>query len=158
VYVYPDPPWYRSVALKGGILVVNPFTVLVPLGLASVLALRLSGRREVGRPGPEEVVQQHEPRTQAYSAVPRFEWLIDMYWQAVAIVVGLTGVDMKPSMTMREYLGAVEPMLDGLKGKFGVLTVVAEKALYAPSVSSEELEYAKKAFEGLRTAYVEVHI
>jgi hypothetical protein len=155
VYVYPDPPWYRSVVLKGSILVVNPFTVLVPLGLASVLALRLSGRREVERPVPEEVVQQHEPRTQAYPVIPRLEWLIDMYWQAVTIVIGLTGVDMKPSMTMREYLEAVGPKLSGLKAGFEVLTVVAEKTLYAPTVSPEELEHAREAFKDLRTAYVE---
>ena len=155
VYVYPDPPWYRSVVLKGSILVVNPFTVLVPFGLASVLALRLSGRREVGRPVPEAVDQQHELRTQAYPVIPGLEWLIDMYWQAVSIVIGLTGVDMKPSMTMREYLEAVGPKLSGLRAGFEVLTVVTEKALYAPAVSPEELEHAREAFKGLRTAYVE---
>ena len=158
VYVYPDPPWYRSVALKGSILVINPFTILVPFGLVSVLALRLSWRREVGGPGPEEVVQQHETQRQAYPLAPRLEWLIDMYWQAVAIVIGLTGVDMKPSMTMREYLGAVGPMLGGLRTGFEVLTAAAEKALYAPAVPSEELEYARKAFEGLKTAYVKAHL
>jgi hypothetical protein len=35
------------------------------------------------------------------------------------------------------------------------LTVVAEKALYAPTVSPEELEHAREAFKGLRTTYVE---
>jgi hypothetical protein len=104
---------------------------------------------------PEEVVQQHEPRTQAYPVIPRLEWLIDMYWQAVTIVIGLTGVDMKPSMTMREYLEAVGPKLSGLKAGFEVLTVVAEKTLYAPTVSPEELEHAREAFKDLRTAYVE---
>ncbi len=160
VYVSPDPPWYRSVALKGSILVINPFTALVPFGLVSVLALKLSGRRKVGGAEPEEGLRRQEaqPPRQAYSVDPRLEWLVDVYWQAVAIVIGLTGVDMKPSMTMREYLEAVGPRLGGLRAGFAALTVVAEKVLYSPAVSSEELEYARKAFEELRTAYVEVHI
>ena len=158
VYVSPDLPWYRSVALKGTILVVNPFTILVPFGLVSALALKLSRGRKTGGAGPEEGFQRREAPVKAYSVASGLEWLIDMYWQAVVIVSRLTGVEMKPSMTMREYLDAVGSRLGSFRAGFEALTVAAEKALYSPSVSAEEVESAGKALEQLKVAHVEVQL
>jgi len=76
-----------------------------------------------------------------------------MYWQAVAIVNRMTGVEMSPPMTIREYLNSVGPRLGGLRSAFELLSIVAEKALYAPSVSREELEAAEKALEELKVAH-----
>jgi hypothetical protein len=160
VYVSPDLPWYRSAALRGSILVVNPLTVLFPFGLVSALALKLSRGRRIEGAEPEEVFQGQEAQRQApvkaYSAASGLEWLIDMYWQAVVIVSRLTGVYMKPFMTMREYLDAVRHGLGGLRAGFEALTVAAEKALYSPAVSAEEVESARKALEELKVAHVEV--
>ena len=94
----------------------------------------------------------------AYSVASGLERLIDMYWQAVVIVSRLTGVEMKPSMTMREYLDAVGPRLGSFRNGFEALTVAAEKAIYSPAVSAEEVESARKALEQLKVAHVEVQL
>jgi hypothetical protein len=59
---------------------------------------------------------------------------------------------------MREYLQAVAPRLGGLRAGFEALTLAAEKALYAPTVSAEEAESAKKALEKLKMVHVEVQL
>ena len=81
-----------------------------------------------------------------------------MYWQAVFIVSRLTGVEMKPSMTMREYLEAAGCKLNGFKAWFKDLTIAAEKTLYSPAISAEEIESARKALDELKAAYVEVQL
>jgi len=159
VYVSPDPPWYRGTALEGSILVINPITVLAPFGLASALTLRLS-RREGLEPkdvGFKESLQK-QASVKGYFVSSELEWIIDMYWQAVVIVSRLTGVEMKPSMTMREYLEATGSRLNGLGAGFKVLTIAAEKALYSPAISAEEAELAGKALEQLKTAHVELQL
>jgi hypothetical protein len=162
VHVYPDLPWYRSAGLRGSLLVVNPLTITVPLGLVSALALRLPRGRKVEAAELEEGLRGREAQPQApvkaYFAASGLQWLIDLYWQAVVIVIRLTGVDMKPPMTMREYLQAVSSSLGGLRAAFEALTLAAEKALYAPTVSAEEAESAKKALEKLKRAHVEVQL
>jgi hypothetical protein len=162
VHVYPDLPWYRSAGLRGSLLVVNPLTIMVPLGLVPALALKLPRGRKIEAAELEEGLQGREAQPQApvkaYSAASGLEWLIDLYWQAVVIVSRLTGVDMKPPMTMREYLQAVAPRLANLRAGFEALTLAAEKALYAPTVSAEEAESAKKALEKLKMVHVEVQL
>jgi len=153
VHVSPTLPWYRSATLKGTVLVINPLTVLAPLALISALALRISREKTV-RARPEEVPPRPEAPLAAPVTAPELERPLDMYWQAVAMVSSLTGVEMSPSMTIREYLNAVGPRLGGLRSAFEVLSIVAEKALYAPSVSAEELEAAEKALEELKVAHV----
>ena len=158
IYVSPDPPWYRSIALKGSILVINPFTVLLPIGLVSALTLKLSRRGKVKRVEREEGFQQREAPVKTYSVASGLEWIIDMYWQAVFIVSRLTGVEMKPSMTMQEYLEAAGYKLSGFKDWFKDLTIAAEKALYSPAISAGEIESARRALDELKAAYVEAQL
>lgn len=155
VYVSPDLPWYRSAVLRGSVLVINPLTVLAPLALASALVLKLSRGRAVETRGEEVPLKREaQPPIEERFVAPGLERLVDMYWQAVAIVSSLTGVEMKPSMTVREYLEAIGPRLGSLKSAFETLSIVAEKALYAPSVSAEELKAAEEALEELKVAHV----
>jgi len=160
VYVSPDPPWYRPANIAGSIMVINPLTMFVPVLLVSVLALRLSGGRKFRGAEPTEGIQQYvqQPSAKAYSFSPELEWLTDLYWQVVAMVSDLTGVEMRPYMTMREYLEAVGPRLGGLMDGFEAVTMAAEKAVYSPTVSAEELESARRAFEEFRVVYVEASL
>lgn len=148
--------------MDGSILVINPLTVLAPFGLASALTLRISrrGGLEPKDVGFKESLQKQEAQAsvKGYFVPSGLEWIIDMYWQAVVIVSRLTGVEMKPSMTMREYLEATGSRLNGLGAGFKVLTIAAEKALYSPAISAEEAELAGKALEQLKTAHVELQL
>jgi len=159
IHVSPSLPWYKSVTFKGSIFVVNPFTVMFPFGFVSFLAFRfLKGKSKL------EAVAEASGTVESESLVSegwRFapsglEWLVDLYWQAVVLVAGLTDVEMKPSITMREYLAAVKPKLGDIGVCFEVLTAAAEKALYSKTISAKELESAKKEFEELRLASVKV--
>lgn len=160
VYVSPELPWYSNVALSGSIMIINPFMLLVSVGLVSTLSLKLLRGRGVEGAKPEgshqEQAARHPAAEKEHFVPSDLEWLMDLYWQAVSIVVDLTGVEMKPSMTMREYLSAAGPWLGGLKASLEALTEAAERAVYSPAVPSSWLESARKAFEELALAYVSV--
>lgn len=159
VYVSPAIPWYREVHFKEEVLVINPLMLTFTLGLVAALAIRLSR----GRGGIEQKlelppeVEEVKPKIlgREWFATSELEWLVDMYWQAVVIVTKLTGVDMKPSMTMREYMAIVSSKLGNLRSNFETLTLVAEKALYAREVAIEEVRLAEKAFEAIKLAWIE---
>jgi hypothetical protein len=61
VHVYPDLPWYRSAGLRGSLLVVNPLTIMVPLGLVPALALKLPRGRKIEEAELEEGLQGRNP-------------------------------------------------------------------------------------------------
>ncbi|MEM2834093.1 MAG: DUF4129 domain-containing protein [Candidatus Nezhaarchaeales archaeon] len=155
VYMSPAVPWYREAYFMEEVLVVNPFVLVVTLGLAALTFLKLSrGGVAEQEPKLSSEVKEIEPKMMKREqfAASEFEWVIDLYWQAIAIVTKFTGVEMKPSMTMREYLAAVSSRLGDLRSSFETLTLIAEKALYARTIAIEELELAKKAFEVIRLA------
>jgi hypothetical protein len=163
VFVEPQLPWYRSLAYKGEVLAINPLTTLIQIGLFSFAAVKLlKGRLEAGleaegKASAEAVkVEAAEGlKAKPYHAAKGLEWLIDLYWQAVVIVGALTGVEMKPSMTMREYLKAVAPKLGKLRESFEALTMISEKALYKGIVTDEELKSAREAASNLQVEHVE---
>lgn len=161
VYVLPALPWYKGVYLRERVLVINPLTSILVLGLiATLMFSRSRSRRELEQVKPLPEIEKVESKLMSgkRSIAPELEWLIDLYWQAVVIVTKLTGVEMAKSMTMREYLASVSPKLGGLKSSFETLTLVAEKALYARTVTIDELELAKKSFEVIRLAEVKTEI
>lgn len=161
VFVEPELPWYSGYAFKGSILVVNPLTFIVPVGFASFLAAGfLKGKRKDLKPVAvfEEPEAQRSGVVKGYSVAEGLQWLIDSYWQAVALVSEMTGVAMKPSMTLREFFEAARSGLGSLEQGFRALTFAVEKALYARTVSSEELENARKTVLELKVGSVEVQL
>lgn len=157
--VTPSLPWYSSLTLKGSLLTINPLTFSLPAGLLSALTLKLLKERprRLSVTRREEGFKEGEaptPEEASYSITPELRWLIDLYWQAVAMVSGVTGIKMAPSTTLREYLKAAEPKLGNLYASFEVLTITVEKALYSPAVSLEELKSAKEAAVELKVEYV----
>ncbi|MEM2049788.1 MAG: DUF4129 domain-containing protein [Thermoproteota archaeon] len=156
VQVEPGAPWFSGAEAEGRLLVVNPLAVLASAGSASILMLRLAGgrRKKSGRELAETVAEAAEQHVAECFIAKGLEWLMDLYWQAVAIVSSVTGVDVKPSMTMREYLNSVAPNLGEALESFERITLTAEKALYSPSVSGEELQAARQALEKLKVTQV----
>ncbi|MEM3479507.1 MAG: DUF4129 domain-containing protein [Candidatus Bathyarchaeia archaeon] len=158
LYVTPDLPWYRGLVLKGSIFTINPLIISVPASLIPFFMLRLlRGRSRIsGEEVPKEDSESKEVISdKAYSSASGLEWLIDLYWQAVVIISGATGIEMKPSQTLREYLNATQPKLGKFRSSFEALTRATEKALYSPTVSLEELESAKKAALEIKVGHVE---
>lgn len=161
VYVLPAAPWYREAYFREGVLIINPLTLTLAIGLATALGIKLSrsrGAKHELAPSPE--LEKVKPKIvrEEHFASSRFEWLVDLYWQAVVIVAKLTGVEMEPSMTMREYLASVSSRLGDLSKVFETLTIAAEKALYAHTVTIEELGSAKEAFEVIKLAGIETQL
>ncbi|MEM3466869.1 MAG: DUF4129 domain-containing protein, partial [Candidatus Jordarchaeales archaeon] len=157
VQVKPGAPWFSETVAEGRILVINPFALVASVGSVSILVLILAGgRRKV--PGKKEqakeALEAQVPQDAEYFVTKGLKWLMDLYWQAVAIVSSITGIEIKPSMTMREYLKKVAPSLGEAYESFERITLTAEKALYSPSVSGEELQAARQALEKLKVIQV----
>ena len=156
--VKPQPPWYSSVEAEGRIFIVNPITVAVPVGLVSAIAVKMLREEKKKAKAVEKGIEKVEEakkvqEREKYYVREGLEWLINVYWQAVVIVSNLTKIEMKPSTTIREYLAQVKEAGKEFYSSFEKISIVAEKALYSPKVTEEELETAKKSIEELQTIY-----
>ena len=160
VQVSPQLPWYRSLEFEGRIFVLNPVTVAVPLGLVSFMAVKVlrrgKGKKVEALEGEAETVEEAAQEKEHYYVREGLEWLINVYWQAVVIVSNMTRIEMKPSMTIREYLNLVKESGKEFYKGFERISIVAEKVLYSPSVSEEELKMAKDAIEELQIIYARI--
>ncbi|MEM3424107.1 MAG: hypothetical protein QXE51_06035, partial [Nitrososphaeria archaeon] len=105
----------------------------------------------------EKVEEEKRVQEKEYHFVREgFEWIINAYWQAVVIVSNLTKIEMKPSMTIREYLNLVKDAGKQYYSSFEKISIAAEKVLYSPKITEIELEAAKKALEELQIAYASI--
>jgi len=159
--ITPIDPWFSEVAIEERILVVNPLTVLASVGILVALAVKVSGGKAIKT--YTEVIAAEISReeasgiAEAYFAPEEFRWLMDIYWEAVGIVGDLTGVMMKPYMTMREYLAAVASSSYGRIHRYlETITSAAERALYSPEVSAWTIMMAMMAIKSLRSEYARV--
>lgn len=162
IYVAPSLPWYRSSTIKGSILVLNPITITLPTGLILVLALRLLLFQRAEQSGVgegEALIESRGGRLPEKSFTPEeLRWVIESYWQAVVIIESISGIKMKPSMTMREYFASAAPKIGELYNDFKTLTFTAEKVLYAREVPAEELESARRAINNLKVRSIGANI
>lgn len=161
VQVRPQLPWYSGLEVEGRIFVINPITVAVPVGLVSAVAVRVlrHERRKAAEAEVEAEKVEEEKRFQEkeYHFVREgFEWIINAYWQAVVIVSNITKIEMKPSMTMREYLNLVKDAGKQYYSSFEKISIAAEKVLYSPKITETEIEAARKALEELQIAYASI--
>jgi len=149
------------VEAEGRIFIINPVTVAVPVGLVSAIAVKmLKGERrraKVVEKGVEKVEETKKPQErEKYYVREGLEWLINIYWQAVVMVSNLTKIEMKPSTTIREYLTLVKEAGKEFYSSFEKISMVAEKALYSPKVTEEELKIARKSVEELQILYARI--
>jgi hypothetical protein len=156
VRVTPRESWFSEAVLEASIPVVNPLTLLASIVfLAALLVKAFGGKAEPAAKVSAEVNRGVTVKASEVQFAPEeFRWLIDLYWEAVKFVGGVTGVFMEPYMTMREYLSAVEPKLGKLYWCLEALTSAAERALYSPSVPAWVISAAKMAMNSLREEHV----
>jgi RNAse (barnase) inhibitor barstar len=160
VRVTPSDPWFSDAAYEGSILVVNPLTVLAPIGILIALAVKVLGRRasaaieSLAGVAAAEVKREETPgMAESYFVTEEFRWLMDLYWEAAVLVGEMTGVVLEPHMTMREFLSAAAPKLGKLYWCLETLTSAAERALYSPAVPAWATSTARMALNNLRAEY-----
>jgi len=144
VRVVPEQPWNAPGEARASVFVINLINVAIAGAVAllapmAALAYRSSRRRRMARREPEPLpatawslppLRLPEPVVEVPSpATPRDE-LIATYREAAAAVQRLTGMELAPAMTLREYARLVRPLLRS--DAFGQLTTLVEAALYSP--------------------------
>ncbi|RLG48053.1 MAG: hypothetical protein DRO06_01905, partial [Thermoproteota archaeon] len=118
---------YRPLTLRREMVVLNPLTYAPLLALA-YLAYR--GLRPSLRAMPP--LRGEEAAEGAVEVVrpPRLKGMAGIYFQAVMLVEGFTGIPLRPSDTVREYLARVRGLIGRGARPFGELTRLLEEAVY----------------------------
>jgi hypothetical protein len=157
LYITPRNPWISETTYEKNILVVNPLTIIASIAITIILTIKtFRGRLSTTKQTMEaerivEYGRGEEARRVEVQFTPKeYKWLIDLYWEAVEIVSKMTGIAMKPHMTMREYLSATAPKLGKLSWCFETLTSAAERALYSTKIPEPIISKAKDALDDLR--------
>ncbi len=145
-----------SYPLEGGrygasILVINPLQIAAPIALMLGLAVAVKRSTRTGREGEEETGRgRREEETEAVKAVeeglsgakrlgPNGERAVKALAVAIRGVERATGVELAPSMTLREYLAAASPGLGEEAGSaFRELIGIVEPVLYSAYEPGEE--------------------
>ncbi len=141
IRVLPAEPYLAAAAVTGWAVAVNALSVsLMVVGLlaAAVVVSRRKVRWSRRVPVPVGVAPPAGAAAGAAAPAPGVPpvsgnrgRVVAAYRQAVRTVAGATRVEMVPSFTLREYLGAVAAVMTGGSAAFAGLTALAEAALYA---------------------------
>ena len=107
VVAAPAEPWIRVEVLSSEFLLVNTIVVTA----LPVLALAALLRWMAAQPGVGPLLRQAP--VVALVARPEPQGLPGLYLRAVGLVGRAAGVGLRPSATIREYLGTVKPVLAG---------------------------------------------
>ncbi|MEK7203892.1 MAG: hypothetical protein AAB254_00135 [candidate division NC10 bacterium] len=146
VRLIPGEPWHAPVEVTRDLFIINPLNgavsvaLLLPIGgLLYTRTRRRRGPRELAGlvPVAEESVpaRRAEPARVSLPGTVR-DQLIAVYLAALRDVQAVTGSQMTPSTTLREFLWAVQPKLRG--DAFKWMTTLAETALYSSRPITEE--------------------
>jgi len=158
VLAVPDQPCYATASEEASALVVNLYTTSLLVALGSVLARRAwPARARPEGPREEEGVVGPAPPTPPSERPRRLSEVAAAYLAAVELVGSKTGVRMRLSHTMREYLEATLPKLGSAADPFIELSALAERAIYGGREPDLErvillLEIIKSALEGEESA------
>jgi len=127
----PSSPIYEESTAQEKILVINPLTALIPL--SAMLYLAGAGVKELSRKkrraseveeAEVEVVEAPRPRAGEPAEI------VKIYSDAVRAVEELTGVRMRASDTIREFLEKVFMNLGEIAPAFAELSYMTEAAVY----------------------------
>jgi len=139
VEVWPREAWLRSTVVEVRFLPLSPFYLLLvglALGVGVALAWRRPGAIPRPSPAPPPLEEGPEappsmsppaPAPRPLSLPPGAERVLRAYLRALRAVERRTGVRLVPSMTLREFLRAVEGRVSPA---FARLTALAERVLY----------------------------
>lgn len=155
--IIPELPWYKSVKLNGSILVINIFTILITYGFTLITIIimikkimKIKLKKEIVKGEKEEIIMAKEEVEiigERLLIDSKFKWLLDSFWKIVLFIKRVIGIEFKASMTYREYLKIVKERIGIFKEAFEKLTLIIEKIVYAPKISEEEVDEAKKIVE-----------
>jgi hypothetical protein len=136
--VRPVEPWIESGVLEDSILVFNAFFVVPFFAVAGFLVVRRRGDEAL-------VVVRASPIVISESVVyPEASGISGLYYRAVRVISRLSGVDLSPSSTIREYLAWVRPVLSGrVYGLFSQASRLVERWIYGPKKSRAPIRTAE---------------
>ena len=145
----PSTPIYEASEAQVEIFVMNPIMMLIPLSaalyLTSVGVKELSRRRKtIPERWTAEIAEKAEPK----SIVRRPEGITGIYLEAVRMIEELTGLKMKASDTIREFLDKVTWELGEISPAFTELSYMTEAAVYGGL--QPDMELARALLEAIR--------
>lgn len=139
VSVSPREPWITPSMREGSVFILNVFTMC---GVSMLAAAVVGGalwrrKRRIGLgsgAAPGMGLEMKATSEQVTARVPAREvkGLAGLYWKAVGVVSGYTGLVMRLSYTIREYLEVVVERLGKAYGPFRHLSLMYERWLYGP--------------------------
>lgn len=139
VSVSPREPWITASMRKGNVFMLNVFTACSGSVFAAAVVVgavwrrkkRLSFGSGVALGMGLEMKATSEQVTAGVRA-REVKGLAGLYWKAVGVVSGYTGLVMRLSYTVREYLEVVVERLGKAYGPFRRLSLMYERWLYGP--------------------------
>lgn len=148
----PREPWHAGVDREFDLFVINLVNagavalLLSAAGAAGLAYTRGRRRQTAERLGPAIEAGPGRAATPTPPAAVRLapglrEQIIEIYLDALGQVRAVTGLDMGPAVTMREFARGVRPKIPG--GSFAEITALAEVALYsARPITEDHVEQA----------------
>ena len=139
-------PWHKPLRMKKRVFVVNPLTTGLMLVLLMSLGLLVYMRSKVRAPEAKAIPGAEVIELPAMTAVPvpkpRFTGfkgrILSAYYSGLEVVEKITGIDMAPNITLREFLKMTTLLAPTNTGPFAELTFLTETTLYANYNPNEE--------------------
>ena len=154
----PSEPWYETASAEVEVLTLNLYATSLLVALGSLLLKRAwpvrGPAREEVRPEAPEPTAPTLARPTRPSELPE---MYAVYQKAVEMVRAETGVDMRPSDTVREYLARTRGKLGAAAEPFSELSMMLEEVVYGGREPDLEkalllLELIGSALEGESSA------
>jgi hypothetical protein len=127
ILVNPSEPYYKTTGINVASLILNPYLLIIPLGLAAFLTNNLFSLR---RTKPHAVVSEDALPEAPEPAAGEISQLSLIYLKAAEIVAVVTGEELRASDTVRGYLDRVRPKLGRSVESFERLSFMLEEEVY----------------------------
>lgn len=142
VKVNPKEPWFRSIQKTVTVPLLNLYMLLLPATLTVILIRRVWPLKHKPKPPTFEEVSTITP---PQPTPEKLQGILKTYFGAVKLIQTYTGIELKPSDTVREYLFKVKPYLGEAYKPFKKLSLILEEVVYG------SLEHSLKEAENLLT-------
>lgn len=151
IRVYPGKPWIKATVEEGEVFLLNPLTILVVLiAAASLLVLWRSGGESEA--GPTESVEAGREEPAGVEGGEELEGIKGFFVRGVKAVAEATGLSLKKSQTIREYLSDVRGKIGRAYEPFERLGLKFEEHLYSDHEVEEDPSLLDKIFSLLGRA------
>ncbi|AKG53549.1 hypothetical protein DGWBC_0886 [Dehalogenimonas sp. WBC-2] len=139
VQINPSEIWYSPLEFQEKIVVVNPissaliFVLIIILAVAGITRSRNTGvtRHKIAVTASNPAFSLIATEASPINGDGLKNSILRMYLSARQLAQTLTGIFIRPSDTLREYMGFVSKRLPSLTSVFTELTVLAEIMMYS---------------------------